>query len=343
MATSSQSRGASRRNALTGPEKVGVLLLALGKSKAGQLLKRLDPEELRLLTRSSSRMRPISAEEVETLIEEFAESFTGGLNFAGTAEEVKSLLADVMTADEIAQYMRDHPTEGQPVWDKLAPLRDNALQALVLKEHPQTVAVILSRMDSNAGARLLRTLEPEFRHSLLRRMLGLKGVADSALGAIENGLNDDLLATMLAAPNPETRKTIAGILNKLDGSQTNEILKSIAATRPEDANELKSMLFSFADIANLKPRARSLILEKVPTEQVVLALNGAEPELQEAVLSTLTARVRRMVEAELEAAPPARTRDIEEARRGIVAAVLNLMARGEITLEDRKSDDDDSD
>src|SRR5262245_13060838 len=101
MAATAQNRS-SKRNALTGPEKVGVLLLALGKSKAAQLLRRLDPEELRLLTRSSSRMRPISAEEVETLIEEFAHSFTGGMSFAGTADEVKSLLSDVMSEDEIA-------------------------------------------------------------------------------------------------------------------------------------------------------------------------------------------------------------------------------------------------
>ncbi len=335
MAATSYSRSGSKRNVLSGPEKVGILLLALGKSRAAQLLRRLEPEELRLLTRSSSRLRPVTSDEVEALIEEFADNFKGGVNFAGTADEVKNLLTDVMSEDEIAQYMRDQPTESQPVWDRLVPLRDNVLQPLILKEHPQTIAVILSRIDSNVGARLLRTLEPEMRHSLLRRMLGLKGVADSAMAAIENGLREDLLATMLAAPNPETRKTIAGILNKLDGSQANEILKSIAATRPEDANELKSMLFSFADIANLKPRARALIIEKVPTEQVVLALNGADPHLQDAVLSTLTARVRRMVEAELEAAAPARSRDIEEARRGIVATVLNLMARGEITLEDR--------
>ncbi len=339
MAAHPHSRGSPKRNALTGPEKVGILLLALGKSKAAQLLKRLDPEELRLLTRSSSKLRPVSSDEVEELIEEFAESFTGGVSFAGSADEVRNLLADVMTQDEIAQYMRDQPSEGQPVWEKLVPLRDNVLQALIMKEHPQTIAVILSRIDSNVGARLLRTLDPDFRHSLLRRMLGLKGVSDRAMNAIENGLRDDLLATMVSAPNPETRKTIAGILNKLDGSQANEILKSIAATRPEDANELKSMLFSFADLANLKPRARSLILEKVPTEQVVLALNGADPDLQEAVLATLTARVRRMVEAEIESAPPARSRDIEEARRGIVAVVLSLMARGEITLEDRSSED----
>lgn len=333
-------RGSSKRNALSGPEKVGVLLLALGKTKAAQLLRRLDPEELRLLTRSSSKLRPVSSDEVEELIEEFADSFSGGMNFAGTADEVKSLLADVMSQDEIAQYLRDQPNESQPVWDKLVPLKDNVLHSLILKEHPQTIAVILSRIDSNVGARLLRTLEPEMRHSLLRRMLGLKGVSDRAMGAIESGLREDLLATMLSAPNPETRKTIAGILNKLDGSQANEILKSIAATRPEDANELKSMLFSFADIATLKPRARGLIMEKVPTEQVVMALNGADPDLQEAVLSTLTARVRRMVEAEIEAAPAGRQRDIDEARRAIVATVLSLMARGEITLEDRIPEDE---
>lgn len=333
------SRANSSRHALSGPEKVGVLLLALGKTKAAQVLRRLDPEELRVITRSSSKLRPVSADEVETLIEEFAGSFSSGVNFAGTADEVKNLLADVLPEDEIDSYLRDQSTEGQPVWDKLVPIKDNVLQQLLLKEHPQTIAVILSRIDSNVGARLLRSLDPEFRHSLLRRMLGLKGVAECAMSAIEAGLREDLFATMLSAPNPETRKTIAGILNKLDGSQANEILKSIAATRPEDANELKSMLFSFADIATLKARARSLILEKVPTEQVVLALNGAAEELKEAVLSTLTARVRRMVEAELESAPPARTRDVEEARRAIVATVLNLMARGEITLEDRESED----
>lgn len=340
MAPNLHSRGSHGRGALTGPEKVGVLLLALGKSRAATLLRRLDPDELKLLTRSSSKMRPVSAEEVETLVEEFANSFSTGVNFAGTAQEVKDLLADVMSQDEMAQYLGEQGDDGQSVWEKLPTLKDNVLHSLLLKEHPQTVALILSRIDSNLGARVLRTLEPEMRHSLLRRMLGLKGVSGSAVAAIENGLREDLLATMLSAPNSEARKTIAGILNKLDGSQANEILKSIAVTRPEDANELKSMLFSFADIANLKPRARGLIMEKVPTEQVVLALNGADPELQQAVLSTLTARVRRMVEAELEAAPEARSRDVEEARRGIVATVLNLMARGEITLEDRNIDDD---
>jgi flagellar motor switch protein FliG len=339
MATTPQSRSNASRNALTGPEKVGILLLALGKTRAAQLLRRLDPDELRVLTRSSSKIRPVSADEIEKLVEEFAGSFSSGVNFAGTAAEVKSLLSDVISEDEIARYMEDKRVEGQPIWDRLGPLKDNALNALLLKEHPQTIAVVLSKIDAAIGARVLRALDRDFRHSLLRRMLSLKGVADCSLAAIEGGLRDDLVAATLSGPNTEARKTIAGILNKLDGAQANEILKNIAVTRPEDANEIKTMLFTFGDIAVLKPRARSLILEKVPTEQVVVALNGADPDLQEAVLSTLTARVRRMVEAEMQSAPPARARDVEEARRGIVATVLNLMARGEITLEDRETEE----
>ena len=336
--TETQFRGGPRSNLLSGPEKVGVLLLALGKERAAQLLKRLDPDELRALTRSSSRLRPVSNQEVEKLVEEFASSFANPVT--GSAEAVQSLLADVMSQDEIAEYLGDQQLSEAPVWERIAPLKDNVLKALLLKEHPQTLAVILSRIDANVGARVLRSLDTEFRHSVLRRMLSLKGVARGTMDAIESALRDDLMATMLSGPNSEARKTIAGILNKLDGSQASEIIQSIAETRPEDANELKSMLFSFADLAKLKPRARAVILEKVPTEQVVLAINGVDSVLQEAVLSTLTGRVRRMVEAELEGAPPPRARDVEEARRAIVTVVLNLMARGEITLEDRNAEDD---
>ena len=337
MTETAQFRGTPRSGLLSGPEKVGILLLALGKERAAQLLKRLDSDELRVLTRSSSRLRPVSNQEVEKLVEEFASRFSNPVT--GSAEAVKNLLADVMSQDEIAEYLSDQQLSEAPVWERIAPLKDNVLKALLLKEHPQTLAVILSRIDATVGARILRSLDTEFRHSVLRRMLSLKGVARSTMDAIESALRDDLMATMLSGPNSEARKTIAGILNKLDGSQASEIIQSIAETRPEDANELKSMLFSFADIANLKPRARALILEKVPTEQVVLAINGVGEALREAVLSTLTGRVRRMVEAELEGAPPPRARDVDEARRAIVTVVLSLMARGEITLEDRNSED----
>ena len=46
--------------ALTGTEKVAMLLLALGKARAAKLLKRFDAEELKLLSRSAADLRPVA-------------------------------------------------------------------------------------------------------------------------------------------------------------------------------------------------------------------------------------------------------------------------------------------
>jgi flagellar motor switch protein FliG len=51
----------SNARTLTGPEKVGVLLLALGKQRASDLLKKFNPEELNIIVRSTVIMPRFSA------------------------------------------------------------------------------------------------------------------------------------------------------------------------------------------------------------------------------------------------------------------------------------------
>ena len=68
MSRQNESFGPSRP--LTGAEKVGVLLLALGKERASGLLKKFNPEELNILVRSTEVMPTISASELEGIVEE---------------------------------------------------------------------------------------------------------------------------------------------------------------------------------------------------------------------------------------------------------------------------------
>ena len=53
----SDLNGSSRP--LTGAEKVGILLLALGKERASGLLKKFNPEELNIIVRSTEVMPTI--------------------------------------------------------------------------------------------------------------------------------------------------------------------------------------------------------------------------------------------------------------------------------------------
>ena len=62
---------------------------------------------------------------------------------------------------------------------------------------------------------------------------------------------------------------------------------------------LRSRLFAFEDVMLLTQKARVALFDSISTELVTLALRNAPPALAEAVLSSIGARSRRMIESEL--------------------------------------------
>jgi flagellar motor switch protein FliG len=317
---------------LTGAEKVAVLLLALGKPRAAKILRRFDPDDLKILTQLAGDLRPIVASDLETLVEEFAQKFSSGINFLGTEKEVKSMLSDVMGEDQLAGVMTDEQEEAAEapvrVWDQIAKLKDEALRGYLVNEHPQTAAMILSRIDAEVAAKIVAGFPAQQRNDLLIRMLGIKKTSDEAVRAVELAIAEEWLAKSSSG----SHSGIADILNRLDKNQSEDLLKNLAETRPDDAKALKSMLFTFAELVNLAPKSRTLLLDQVPIEKLVASLKGTDTAFQSTILASLAARSRRMVEAELQGGGSASEREVADARRAIVDTVLKMMAKGEIVL-----------
>ena len=120
-------------------------------------------------------------------------------------------------------------------------------------------------------------------------------------------------------------------------AQAEEVLANIAEAKPEDAAVLRTKRFSFKDIVTLSVKARSVIFDKVSSEQIVLALRGTDAAFRDSVLSTLGARARRLVENELNSGS-ASQKDIAAARKAISSLVLDLIGRGEIELDAGEED-----
>lgn len=320
-----------KRRALTGPEKVAVLLLALDRPRATQLLKRFEPEEIRLITLSAADLPPVSPTEFEAIVEEFAGTFKGGTNFTGSMGEIRSLLTEVLTEEQIAEIFGERIAgegEDQGTYERVAQLKKETLYEYLERESPQSAAFVLSRMDSSSAAEIFSICQPHIRNDLLVRMLAIRKVPEDAAAAVEQALREDLLARS----SRSSHGGIAGILNKLEKEQSEEALKALAETRPDDAKTLKSMLFKFEDLTKLDKKSLSVILEQTPVERLILALRGMSFEFQTAALESLSARSKRMVEAELQGESGAPQKDIVEARRGIVDTVLRLASRGEIVI-----------
>ena len=52
---------------------------------------------------------------------------------------------------------------------------------------------------------------------------------------------------------------VADIINKMERGHIEDMLKSLSEKRPKSAEVLKELLFTFDDVVNLAPRARTMI------------------------------------------------------------------------------------
>ena len=333
MAPSGSLRGGSRPRTLKGPDKVAALLLSLEKPVAARLLAKFDHGELRQITRAAADLGAVPVSTLEAIIEEFASYFSNGVDLVGSAGQAQQLLAGVVPPEQLADIMSDVlGNSNNTFWERLSEVSEGTLAAHLAKEHPQAAALILSKVAPSCAAKVMGHLPRELRNGLMRRMLSLKPVMDPPVRMLEAALNEDLLANVARNTNADSHSRIADIINKMERNHMEDVLQSLTEQRPKEAEVLKGLLFTFDDIVNLPPKARSVLFDQVPTERVVLALKGTEPEFRDLVLSSLAARAKRMVEAELTNGDPAPQRDVMKARRAIADLVLEMAEKGQIEL-----------
>src|SRR6202034_2774263 len=107
---------------LTGPEKAAALLLMMGKPPAARLLKQFDQPDLQAVARAAAGLGAISATTLDRLVDEFAAASSAGADLFSDAGQVKSLLADSMPPEQIADILGVESEEALEVdvWRALA-------------------------------------------------------------------------------------------------------------------------------------------------------------------------------------------------------------------------------
>jgi flagellar motor switch protein FliG len=76
-----------------------------------------------------------------------------------------------------------------------------------------------------------------------------------------------------------------------------------------------------------------LLLERVSSDKLIVALRGSDPHLRDLILAAVPARSRRIIEQELANGPAPAQKEIQKARRAIADMALEMSERGEIELK----------
>lgn len=305
----------------------------MNKQLASRILKHFDEDEVKIVAQAVNDLGTVSKETVDAVIEDFARDLKSGANLLATTEKIQGLLEGVFTPEQIAAIIsQTGTTSAHAVWQKLNEIQEHALAQYLVKEHPQVIALVLSRAESATSARLLKTLPRPLSQEIVERMLSLKPVSERPLALLEISFLQDLLLNGRrdADVSPHTR--MAQIINKMDRKVMDECLHAIAAYNDKDAEMIRQQLFTFEDLAKLATPALVVVLDAIPPDTVIKALYGVPHAFREQILQAVPSRARRLIEVELESGPSPNTRKTLKAQRAIADVALEMIERGVIEI-----------
>lgn len=323
---------------LTRTQKAAAILVAMGKPAASRLLKFFKQEELKALVEGARLLRTIPQGDLEKIVAEFEAEFTEGAGLLDSADKMDTILTESLTPDEMKALMaKDDPTAAVkaplPVWPSVEKVEPARLGAFLAAEHPQTSAVVLSKLAPPVAANVLLTLDKSARGEIVKRMVSMSAVPEAATRIVENQLRNRLLVERSTKDMSAGQSRVASLLNEMDKSQLDEVLSDMADAGAPDLDAIRAQLFSFEDVLLLTQKARVSLFDGLSTEIVTLALRNATMDMTEAVLSSIGARSRRMIEAELsQGSDGIAAADINKARKTIATTAIRMSREGTIEL-----------
>lgn len=324
---------------LTRLQKAAIVIAALGPDGAPALLERFDEQTLRQFARGMSGLRNVPPEVVDATLREFLDTLNAGQRgIKGGLPVVRELLGQVINDATLTRILDEVDTPSlQNVWQKLNKVDDAAISGFLAREHPQTAAVVLSKLPAERAARVLDRLEPDL---VKRVVMGLTKTAslDSAIiEAIGDSVSRDFLSSRGASTSARNPADGVGqIMNYVSSAIREPVLSHLEEEKPEFAAEVRKRMFTFEDIPRrVEPRDVTAILRQLDNTTVLQALKSGEataPKTVEFLLGSISKRMSEQLREGLADLGKIKLSDGESCQADMIKAIRSLEANGELQL-----------
>ena len=325
---------------LTGLQKSALLLIALDVESSAELLKNIDADDVEAISAEISQVKNTSSQILDSVMGEFynmvkAREYVleGGIEYAKSILE-KSF--GVNRANEIIEKVKSITTlKG---FDILKKADSTQLVNFLIKEHPQTIALILTHLSPDQTANALQELPAELRGDVALRIATLGKVSHVTLRRIEKVVDDMAGLTMSQSVGKiGGTKSLATILNRTKVSLSKEIMDQILDKDPEVAAEIKRLMFLFEDLINLQDKDIQKILREIDRKDLTYALKTADEELANKIFANMSERATELLKEELQYMGMVKLKEVEAAQARIIDVVKQLEESGDISLNIRGS------
>jgi flagellar motor switch protein FliG len=325
----------------TGLRKIAIFLLALGPNMSAGILKHFNEADIEKISMEIANTTKVERGQLDEILNEFtaiheAQQYmvNGGYDYA---KEILERTLGPQKASDLMKRLREQSKVKPFTFVRNADAKQ--LVNMISQEHPQTIAFILSYLDSDQAATVLSELPQEIQSDIARRIAIMERTSPQIIKGVESVMKERLSSIF------QQDFTTAGgigavvdILNNVDRGTEKLILEELEKEDAELAETIRQQMFIFEDVVNLDDASLQRIVRDLDNNDIAMALKGASDEVKNRIFKNISKRAGEILEENMEFMGPVRLREVEEAQQRVVAVIRRLDESGEIIIS-RGGDD----
>jgi flagellar motor switch protein FliG len=127
-------------------------------------------------------------------------------------------------------------------------------------------------------------------------------------------------------------KCAADIMNYIDTNIEVDLMDSIKEIDADLGAEIEDLMFVFENLKDVDDKGIQTLLREVSSDVLIIALKGADADLQEKIFKNMSKRAAELLRDDLEAKGPVKVSEVEASQKEILTIARRLSESGEIIL-----------
>lgn len=321
---------------LSGVQRAAVFLMTLGEDNASAVLRHMSPKEVQKIGEAMATIANVNKETVGTVLSTFSESADELTDLGvGNEEYLRRVLVNAIGEDKagniIDRIVMGSNSKGLEALKWMDP---RSVAEIIRLEHPQIIAIILSYLEPDHSAEVVLCMPENMRIDTMMRIASLEGIQPSAIHELDEMLEKQFTGKTdsIRSSNVGGLKAAANILNNMELSMEAQILEGVKEADAEMGDKIQDLMFVFDNLVDVDDRGIQMLLREISSENLIVALKGADEGVKDKILSNMSKRAATMLRDDMEAKGPVRLSEVEAAQKEILSVARRMADSGELIL-----------
>ncbi len=323
---------------LTPRQRAAIVVMSLG-SEAKPLLENLAHNEVELVAEEILRLGDVPEEMSDAVLAEFHNRIAASqAQTEGGLERAARILEESLGKTEGTEAFRKMEWRSHEALTAFVKKDPAKFAQIIIQEHPQTMAFILTQVDPEAAGQVIAALPEELQPEMGWRIATMREISPDAAATVHGKLAPLFRPAQGEGPVKRAEQMggeelVAGLLNMVPLEAQKTVLDSMSDLDADLAARVRKLMFVFRDLLLLDDRGMQRLLKEVDQKDLCVALKKADDSIQAKFFKNMSERAALTIREEMDYMNQLKPEEIEGAQDRIIDQARALEEQGEIVID----------